>query len=304
MGMILLVLPANASDRVQDSQTDQPYRVEEFSLNGTGDLQVRTSGGHITVEGSNTNTVRVEMYVKKNGRELQPSDTDLDEFEIEIYQSGDRVRALARRKNSNNWGFWNNNNTSISFVVYTPTAISTDLRTSGGHIETKGIEGRQSIRTSGGHLSLNDMKGDVRARTSGGHIEILGFEGNMEARTSGGHIDLIDSDGSINVRTSGGHIDISNVSGSLTASTSGGSIDADLLSIGDFVDLHTSGGNITLTVPSNMGLDLDLEGSRVRSNLRNFSGEIEDDEIHGSINGGGPKISARTSGGYVRLSFR
>lgn len=296
---VLIVVTASAHTLTKDD----PYRVEEFSISGPGKLEVQTSGGHITVEASESNRVRVEMYVRKNGRELSSSDTDLDDFEIEISKSGNTIKAYARRDNGRGWKFWNNNNLSISFVVYTPREMSTDLKTSGGHIETRGVSGNQKISTSGGHLELANLMGTVDARTSGGHIDITDFEGEMNARTSGGHIDVQNAGGSIKLRTSGGHIDLKRISGTVEASTSGGGINADIASVGQFIDLRTSGGNVNISVPAGIGLDLDLKGSRVRTELKNFSGEVERDEVEGSVNGGGPKISARTSGGTVRISF-
>lgn len=299
--MILMVTTASAYNAT--TTKDDPYRIEEFTLSGPGNLEVRTSGGHINVRGSESGRVRVEMYVRKNGRELSTADTDLNDFDIEISQSGNTVRAIAKRNNGKGWKLWNNDNFSISFVVYTPREMSTDLKTSGGHIETDGLNGNQKVSTSGGHLQLANLMGTVEARTSGGHIEIRDFEGEMNARTSGGHIDVQNSAGSINLRTSGGHIDLERISGTVEASTSGGSINAEIASIGQFIDLRTSGGNVNITVPDNIGLDLALRGSRVRTELKNFSGEVERDEVQGSVNGGGPKISARTSGGTVRVTF-
>lgn len=300
----LLMLWAISSANAMQFTDEDPYRVEEFTVTTPGELEVRTSGGHITVEGSETDRVRVEMYVSKNGKTLTPADADLEEFEIRIEQNGDRVRAVAKRENSSSWKFWQNNNISVSFVVHTPREMSTSLNTSGGHIATSGLSGRQEIRTSGGHLELADLQGTIRARTSGGHINIDNVSGDVEARTSGGHIDASNTRGTLNIRTSGGHIDLKKIAGSVEASTSGGSISADIMEMGEFARLHTSGGNVDITVPRNIGLDLNLHGSRVRTRLANFSGNMEDDDIEGAINGGGPMLSARTSGGTVRLSFR
>lgn len=282
---------------------DEPYRIEEFTIHSPGNLDVKTSGGHITVQSSGSDNVRVEMYVTRNGRELSPSDTDLSDFDIEISQAGNKVTATAQRKSNSRWKFWNNNDISISFVVYTPREISSDLKTSGGHIKVSGLSGDQQISTSGGHLELSNLRGMTEARTSGGHIDIQSFEGEISARTSGGHIAVEDAEGNIRVRTSGGHIDLANVSGTVEASTSGGNITAGLKSVGQFVDLRTSGGNVTITVPDDAGFDLDLKGSYVSTRLDNFSGDVERDEVDGHVNGGGPQISARTSGGTVSVSF-
>jgi len=302
---LLLILPAKATPGSAMASQDEPYRIESFDISTPGKLNVETSGGHITVKGSSDNSVRVEMYVRKNGRNLLPEDNNLDDWDIDISQSGSSVQAIAKRRGNNGWNiFGKNNNPSISFVVYTPREMSTDLNTSGGHIEARGLSGNQELSTSGGHLKLANLKGTIQARTSGGHVEIADVQGDVNARTSGGHIDVQNSEGNLKVKTSGGHIDLANISGSVEAQTSGGSISADLNSIGQFVDLRTSGGNVEISVPENLGLDLNLEGSYVSTNLHNFSGNVERNEVHGKLNGGGPKVSARTSGGTVSLSFK
>lgn len=299
---IMLVIPTkgHSTTTVQD---EEPYRVERFSQPGGGMLDVRTSGGHITVRGSDTDETRVEMYVQRGGDYLTPEDTGLEEYEIDISQSADRVTASAESERENDWRFWRNDNISISFVVYTPRAMESTLRTSGGHIEVTGLKGTQELRTSGGHLELGELQGTVAARTSGGHISIDGFEGDLEARTSGGHINTRNANGTIHLRTSGGHIELARVSGTIEASTSGGSIEADITSITESVELRTSGGHVTVSVPGGVGYDLELRGSRVRSDLSNFSGQLERDEVEGTVNGGGARLFARTSGGTVRLNF-
>lgn len=72
---------------------------------------------------------------------------------------------------------------------------------------------------------------------------------------------------------------------------------------GGMLDVRTSGGHVTVSVPGGVGYDLELRGSRVRSDLANFSGQLERDEVEGTVNGGGARLFARTSGGTVRLNF-
>lgn len=280
---------------------DNPYLTEEFDINTPAELKVRTSGGHITVEGSNSNVVRVEMYVRKDGKNLTPKDTDLDKWEINISKSGRAIKAIAKNKNTRS--FWNNDRPSISFVVFAPKEMSTDLKTSGGHIEATNLVGKQNISTSGGHLTLENLKGTIEAKTSGGHIKLSNLEGDLEIRTSGGHIKASTVTGTLSAKTSGGHIDLKNLKGSVKASTSGGNITADLHSIDQYVDLKTSGGNIDINIPKNTGAELNLKGTFVHGSFSNFSGQMGDNEVEGQLNGGGPKITARTSGGAVRVSF-
>lgn len=300
---LIMVSASTASANPVSLDQEDPYRIENYTINTPGELQVRTSGGHITVEGSNSNSVRVEMYVRKDGKNYTSGDISLDKWEIDISKSGNSVKATAKHKGNNRWSSWNNDRLSISFVIYAPKEMSTDLKTSGGHIEATNLEGDQTIATSGGHLNLLNLKGKVEAETSGGHIDLSNMEGDLNVRTSGGHISVNTVSGTLQAKTSGGHIKLSDINGSIKAATSGGNIMTDLNTIDQFVDLKTSGGNVDLSIPDNIGVDLQLKGTFVHGKFNNFSGEMESNEVEGKLNGGGPKVSAQTSGGRVTLTF-
>jgi hypothetical protein len=302
---LLLIAPAVAAySTLASTQNEEPYRTETFDIETPGKLNVQTSGGHITVEGSANNSVRVEMFVQKEGRNLLPNDTSLEDWDINIEQNGNSIEAIAEHKGSKRWSFFGGNaDYAISFVVYAPKKMRTELETSGGHITSRGITGDQSIKTSGGHIELAQVEGIINAKTSGGHITINDAKGDLKARTSGGHINVNNSAGNLQVTTSGGHIRLNKIQGSVKASTSGGSIEADLNNITQLVNLRTSGGNIDVRIPQNAAINLNLRGSFVDTNLKNFSGHVEHNKVEGLLNRGGPELTARTSGGTVNVSF-
>lgn len=283
--LITFLLVFSSNVKAQPNNGD-PYRVEHFQAANVHSLNVQTSGGHITVEGTSGTEARIEMYVRKNGQSLAPEDTDLSDWEIDISYSGTSIIAIAKRKN-NGWGFSNRNNhqPSISFIVHVPEEINSSLKTSGGHINASNLSGNQQLKTSGGHIELAMLSGTIDANTSGGHISGQELNGQIGLKTSGGHINLENIDGSLDARTSGGHIN------------------ASLLSISGSLNLKTSGGNIGIAIPGNTGIELNLAGTFVNANIDNFSGKIERNKVNGKLNGGGPLLSARTSGGTVSLSF-
>jgi hypothetical protein len=301
---------------------DKPYLTKQFTLSGSGNLDVETSGGNISVVGGSGNGVKVEMYARLNNRDKSNEATikeELEKYDITINQEGNTIVAKAKRKSS----FWNQNSRlSISFRIEAPASIASKLETSGGNISLAELTGRQEAETSGGNISTENIKGDmaletsggnitssnvsgnVKMETSGGNIRLTKCSGKWDARTSGGNIDVADASGELKVETSGGGIDLSNVRGSIDAHTSGGSIDADIVELGKYLTLTTSGGSIQATIPGGKGLDLDLEGDRVRTTLNNFSGTSEKDRIKGKMNGGGIPVRMSTSGSSVALNFR
>lgn len=284
------------------SIAQKTYLTQEFDVSDNVNIEVRTSGGSIEVVGENTNEVRVEMYVRKRGRELDREDTDLKGWDIRLEKEGNTVYAVAK-KEGKNWGWNNENNVSISFIVYAPVKSMNDLRTSGGSIRLTNLMGDQFAKTSGGSISAEEIGGDISLKTSGGSITINNVEGKVDANTSGGRIKAENVSGGINARTSGGSITLDAVSGNVEAKTSGGSINAEVLNPDDFIELRTSGGSISITVPREKGYDVDLGGNRVRADLQNFKGEFDKNDMEGTLNGGGTKLSAKTSGGSVSLRY-
>lgn len=278
----------------------EPYMEQSFAVDDNVRIQVETSGGSIEVQGSKTDEVRVEMYVKRRGRDIDPGEADLEDWDITIEKSGNTVYAEAKRRGRNNWG---NNSYSISFVVYSPISATADVRTSGGSINLDNLIGDQYAKTSGGSITAIQIGGDLEVKTSGGSITLEEVEGYVDANTSGGRIRATDITGGIYAKTSGGSITLDNVSGNVEAKTSGGSIDAEIVDPEDYIELKTSGGSISITVPEDQGYDLELDGNRVRADLVDFRGEYEKDEIEGTMKGGGTRISAKTSGGSVTLRY-
>ncbi|NJN24622.1 MAG: DUF4097 domain-containing protein [Cyclobacteriaceae bacterium] len=280
---------------------DDPVITKTFDLS-SGELFVSTSGGSIQVKGSNSSQVKVEMYAKS----MKHSDAKIreildEDYKIRIEKNGARIEAVAERIGSG----WSWNGISISFVVYTPSAFNCELITSGGSLNLSGVKAKNhEMKTSGGSITAIDIAGELLARTSGGSITVNDMQGRLDANTSGGSIKLEDITGDIDANTSGGGINIIDVKGEVNASTSGGSIKADISRLEKQLVLKTSGGSVNVTIPSGMGLDLDLRGNRVNTSLNNFSGESKSDRVKGTINGGGVLVQLSTSGGGVNLNFR
>lgn len=339
LSLFILGLSITTVSLAQDKET--PYLVKTYKSSEVKNLNVRTSGGGISVIGGAGDEARVEVYVRGNngGSNLSKNEIEdrLKEYELSIKKEGETISCVAKRKSEGSWNNWKNG-LSISFKIFTPEKISTDLVTSGGGISLKNLTGNLGFTTSGGGLKLQNLGGNVKGRTSGGGINISGCRDNIDVATSGGGIDaesckgdirlstsgggltLKKLDGTIKATTSGGGIRAEEISGdfvtstsggsikleditaSVKASTSGGGIDADIKSLGKYLSLSTSAGSIHVRMPMDKGMDLDLDGQRVKvPSLAKFNGTLEKDRVRGSLNGGGVsvKMDANSGGVYI-----
>jgi len=322
------------------SSDEKPYVTKNFT-SAVASLVVETSGGSIEVQGSQPSGVKVEMYVRPNNwngkvnLSKEEIEDKLEDFDIFIGTEGNKVKATAQRKNKSGW---DKNSVSISFKVYTPRSIATNLRTSGGSIRISSLTGDQNFRTSGGSLKVSDLVGVVNGQTSGGSIDVEkckqditlqtsggsikaselngkinlqtsggslslnGLDGDIVAHTSGGSIKGEGIKGALDAGTSGGSVRLASVAGSVKAHTSGGSMEVEITQIGKLVDLSTSAGSLRVNMPMDKGMDLDLKGTKVTVALKNFDGQVEKDRVQGKMNGGGIPVHLHASGGSVSIN--
>lgn len=322
------------------TQDDEVFMSKTFNASAVKNVDSKTSGGSILVESTTSSQARVDVYIRSsNWKKRRLSDEEirerLDEYELTVDLDGNTLVATARKKSRLNW----RDGLSISFEIFVPAEVNTDLNTSGGSISITGLRGDQDFRTSGGSLKVDNVAGNIDGSTSGGSISVTRSHENIDLNTSGGSIDAEDCSGDIelttsggsihleelsgkvkantsggsirgndisaelNVHTSGGSISLDRLRGSVDASTSGGHIDVEIQELGDYVELSNSGGSINLSLPMSQGLDLDLKGSKISTGtLSNFSGSVDDDYINGKLNGGGVPVKIRANSGRVRLN--
>jgi hypothetical protein len=335
----LLVFAALAGQ----SQSGTPYMTKSLSNESIKDVDARTQGGSISVSGGSTTDARIEVYITSNNGRDNLSKEEIqkrlnEDYEFSVTASGGKLTAISKVKhNDMNW----KRALSISYKIFVPQNVSTDLSTSGGSISLSNLSGTQDFRTSGGSLTVDKVSGKINGGTSGGSIEVSDskddmdlhtsggsvkatnctgkiklstsggslrlkdLSGNIRATTSGGSVDGDRIDGELSAHTSGGNVDLREMTCSLDASTSGGNINVDMKELRDYVKISNSSGHVDLEVPKNKGLDLRLNASKIKTDpLSNFSGSMEENQLHGKLNGGGVPITVDAGSGRISLTFK
>ena len=303
-GLVALV-PLSAFARIE--------RVVEktFTVQPGGTLKVETSGGGIAVESGAGDTVKVvakEVIRADNDAE---ADTLLKDLALTIEQQGNDVVAKAKYASTPldfHFGSWPP--VQVSFVVTVPAHYHTDLHTSGGSIKVGDLTGNVLARTSGGGIKIGQIDGTVDARTSGGDVRLDSCTGDTKLSTSGGGIRAERIVGKADLRTSGGGISVKLVENALQAQTSGGGVEAAIAGAlkGDCL-LSTSGGSVRVAVDKTAAFRLDAatSGGDVHApglTIRIENGGLGKSRLVGDVNGGGPLLKLRTSGGGIDVKMR
>ncbi|MEZ4649030.1 MAG: hypothetical protein R3E97_09660 [Candidatus Eisenbacteria bacterium] len=163
------------------------------------------------------------------------------------------------------------------------------------------------IQTAGGPVSVDDAPEGALLLTGGGDIRVRGAERFVQATTGGGDISVRLGEGWVSAMTGAGDIDVS-------IARAGGTDDIVLL---------TGYGDVTLVVPADYAMDLDVDIQYTRESSRRFAIEsdfgLETEESpewerpKGSnnwvkhitctdrVNGGGQRVRIECTNGDVRI---
>ena len=262
--------------------TDYSFK-ENYDASLPFQLAVSSFDGNIDLIAAEGNKIEVLYIVKRNKTTLKVSRVELEkDFILEVTHTGNSLKISIKNKHDFNSFI---NRTYVNFKITVPTETSCTFNTSDGNVYVKGTRGSVDIKTSDGNIELDHVTGNVESSTSDGNIELSQLNGN------------------ISVRTSDGDISFKNVSGSFKGVTSDGNIRGNLIELRKELSAKTGDGNIDITMPDHLGLDLNIKGESLKVPLTNFTGRSEENAIQGKINGGGIAVTLTTSDGHIKLSY-
>lgn len=217
----------------RDAQVDIDIRVPvQF------DLKLRIIGGNIgitNVEGDMTGKTlggNLELRQLKGTIDLKTTGGDITLKDSEL---GGKLKSIGGR------------------VLFEDVIGDVEGVSTGGNVIHRNVRKRESepngntvrISSLGGDININDAPEGADVRTTGGSIRIKSAAKFVKAVTTGGDIIINAVDGYVKAVTTGGDIDIT-----MTGGTGKKKRDVTLIS---------TAGDITLTVPEDLSMDMDIE---------------------------------------------
>jgi len=265
----------------------------------TGTFEGRTAGGGITL----TN-VKGEADLKTGGGWIGISDSELD-GKVSSGGGGALVENVVGDVRVTSGG----GNVEYKNV----RKDSGDLRAP-GHLSAKGVnEGTVMYSSAGGAIRVKEAPEGAVVKTGGGNVTVRNAEKFVRASTGGGSIAIEVRNGIVEARTGAGEIEVE-VDGGF------GHADVD----DDAIYLTTGHGDITLILPEDLSIELDLDLAYTRNSRHDFEiiSDFDIDEertqewdtehgtprkhVYGTaeINGGKYKVVVRVVNGDIRVETR
>lgn len=171
---------------------------------------------------------------------------------------------------------------------------ATTLDVDGRDVRARAPGGNRGSQVSVGYEVFAPRRTDLALQTQNGGVSVEGIEGRLDARTQNGGVALRDVAGSVHARTQNGGISV-DLGGPGWR--------------GSGLDVATTNGGITITVPRGYSADLSAETQTGRISTpgldlraeRRERGRYVGDRVEARIGDGGPRLSAATTNGGITI---
>jgi hypothetical protein len=237
---------------------------KRFPVSGRPELRVDANDGSVVVH--IWDRKEIEAHVTTNYWKI-PAD-----IQVVDRQSGDRVELEIRMPRHHMFELNFGGRRSIQVDLHVPREVRSDIRTGDGSITVDSIHGETHLATGDGNIDATSLDGSLEAKTGDGHVHVHGRFDVLNLHTGDGNIEAEIAAGSKmtsewTVRTGDGHVTLRMPAG-----------------FSAYLDVHTGDGHIQSDLP------VTVSGTR-----------LNEHELRGNLNAGGPALIVHTNDGSIRL---
>jgi hypothetical protein len=301
LGLVLLAAPLHA---VIERKVER-----SFDVGGQAVLRVDSFYGTVNVrEVPAAKSIGVTVIQTSATETEEDMDGRLDALDLRMSQASDGAVVLsAQFRRSVTWSWQNWPPVVLNFEITVPRRCDVEIRTGDGQIVLGAVAGRVDLASESGSIFTKEIDGSVKARSRSGAVAITACTGAVDVITETANITVGRAGGRTVLSSRGGFIEVQRAAGEVIVRGDGSDAQVGFVSpIREPADLFLSGGSLVMELENNAAGTLDLRASRLgRVNLRGKlpmkvqSGGVGKSTLQSTVNGGGPKLLARTSGGNV-----
>jgi hypothetical protein len=301
----LMGLPSPAH-AVIDRVIDQTFVAKP----GFAAITADTFSGGITVKSSDGPHMRVLVRQTVESMDERAAEALLAKLDVQLEQTADGVvRLKISPRHAVRWTWQNWSPAALALEITVPRVCALDLRTGEGAINVGAIQGKVGARTISGAIFIGEVDGEITATNTRGDIAVTACTGALK---------LLAKNGNVLVGRSGGRAELSAVDGIIEVQAARGAVIARgnrtdikvsfVHPLKEPSDLDADGGDVTVGFDPRSAATINARASRFGSvrvrelDLAVANGKSGESALTGTLNGGGPLIKIRASGGQVRLN--
>ena len=275
----LITLGVGARSNAQEGVKDGREITKTVALSTDGEVSIEAFKGSITIKSWDRPEVDILARIEAAGLSTREREA-VNKVDIRIRESNgsvtivsdyDQIKELRPSWNEN----WDGN-FEYPFVAYTismPRSAKLTIKDFKSEIKVTGLQSAVRIETFKGPLTVTDVKGDLRVNSYKGRVGITGLEGSLDLETQKSEVEI------------------------------------EFVRLAARSRVDSFKGEVQITLPKTAGFELDADiGSKgdIRSDfnltvLSSPKNRRNNDSFRGEVNGGGPRLTLRTTKGYYRI---
>ena len=274
-------------------------------------VELSIFAGSVLVQPSDAPEIEVHTRYDYMTEKPAKADEIRNNLALGITRKGNGVAITAEYSRDIHWTFESWPPVQLAFTLTVPRRCNLKMVTRDGGVTVGEVKGRAEVKTGYGLIYFKGIDGDVVATSDFGDIVIAHCTGNLKLRSISGNFRVGPVGGFADVYGYGGEIEVQSAGAGVRAETSG----ADLVC--GFRDpivapatLITGGANMLISLDPRSACTLRLKAS-IFGKIVNVKNQLKLTAVSGGVgrsratlelNGGGPAISAKASGGSIYLN--
>ncbi len=271
-------------------------------------LKIDSHRGTVVVNESDESVVKILVQMEIGASNDAEAERLRAALQLDVHAAGNVVTIFARNPDESRalWVWREEKQIGLTYRVTVPRRCNADLTVRNGSVTLGSLAGRVRARVETGTISCRQIEGSVDVAVVEGDIVVSRCLGPLTARVQRGTIRTGLVAGRADVQSRSGDVEILLAQGPVSAAAEAGDLTVGFpRAIGGDAKLSTRGGNVVVKIdPAANGR---IEASSVwgvvtnRLPLTIESGGSGKSQLTGLLHAGGPRVTARASGGYVRL---
>jgi len=270
-----------------------------YQMTGRANVQVNARWGAVRVITNDGNQVKLDIeYDRQEWASALP---------IESRQDGNVVTLTARVDEHSWWGWGTFGDHRLNITIRMPKDADLRLQTTNGDINVSSLNGQVSIHTQNGKIDAEHLLGTIDIGSSNGAITLDTLQGVMTVHTTNGSITASRLDGKCEVSTTNGLVRIEGRFESLNVTSTNGGVftraESGSRMASDW-SIETTNGGVDMSVPKDLAANLDANTNNGSIKLDlpvTVQGDAGRNAVRGTLNGGGPQLSLRTTNASIHI---
>lgn len=304
LGLVFLLTVGAGLARGREKYQEKFERTEALAKNGKVFL-VNVSGD-IEIQSWKQDQVKIEALKVSEASSLDKAKENAALVPIEVTRDGDALRI--ETKYPERHGFWGGNsvNVSVDYKLWVPEKASVDVKSVSGDVRVTAIGGAGNVHSVSGNVDVLGAAGTDINLVSG-DVTVENILGDAYLKTVSGDVKATKVKGSVEVESVSGNLELMDVSDA--KSVTGKSVSGDITYAGTILaggnyELTAHSGNVEIRIPANSAFDLEAGtfSGTIDSDFEiQVMGKLSPKEVHGTVNGGGARIRAKSFSGNVEI---